>query len=130
LTRYFGGDILSTTKQTNEREVMEMKTQKTFKVANLGFEPKVGQVVVLVSHENINVQRSGYEKFIIIDTQDGIPGNMDHTIKRYHGWRGTYNDVATYAHGLRKILKVTELEIGAGYDYKITVGRDLHPDWD
>lgn len=107
-----------------------MKTQKTFKVTDLRFEPKVGQEVILVGRENVNVQRSGYEKFTIVDAPAGIPGNMDHSIKKYHGWRGTTDDIALYAYGLRKILKVQAVDMGADYGYKITVGPDMHPDWD
>ena len=103
--------------------------QKTFKVSSwdLGFEPTVGQEVVLVSHENT---MSGQESFIIKIAPEGIPGNMDHTVKQFHGWRGTYNDIATYAHGLRKITKITPVDLGTDYGYKITVGKDLHPEWD
>lgn len=118
-----------------------MKTQKTFKTDgyDLGFEPTVGEEVVLVSHlyymrvlvSHLYYMRSeNSETYTIRRAPDGIPGNSDHTIKRFHGWRGTYNYVATYAHGLRKILKVTPVDLGADYGYKITVGPDLHPDWD
>ena len=104
--------------------------QKTFKISNfnLDFEPKVGQVVILISREN--VMSGGKEEFSIVKDQDGIRGNADSSIKRYHGWRGTTNDVTLYAHGLRKIAKVESVDLGANYGYKITVGKDLYPDWD
>ena len=41
-----------------------------------------------------------------LEPGDGIPGNMDPTIKRTSGWRGTTNGVATYAHGRRVVEDV------------------------
>ena len=38
----------------------------------------------------------------------GCAGNCDKGIRAYHGWRGTTDDWARYAHGLREILSVTE----------------------
>ena len=63
---------------------------------------------------------------------EGIGGNMNRNVKRYHGWRGTTNDIAAYAHGVRKIIKVSDvLQNADGFDYiKVTVGPDLHPDWE
>ena len=88
--------------------------QKTFKISNLelDFEPKVGQAVILISHEN--VMSGGKEEFSIVKDHGGIRGNVDSSIKRYHGWRGTTNDVALYAHGLRKIIKAEAVDLGAG----------------
>ena len=62
----------------------------------------------------------------------GIGGNMNANIKRYHGWRGTTNNVSKYAHGVRKIIKVTEPKQNKeGFDFiKVTVGPDLHPEWE
>ena len=104
--------------------------QKTFKVSDLSFEPKVGQEVILISRENVAVRDSKETFSIILDPGEGVPGNMDHSIKRYHGWRGTTDDVALYAHGLRQIVKVENVSMGANLGYKITVGKDLHPEWD
>jgi hypothetical protein len=106
-----------------------MKTQKTFTTTayDLDFVPEVGEEVVLISHENNMNDRVS---FTLRQAPEGIPGNMDSSIKRFHGWRGTYNDVATYAHGLRRILKITTVDLGGDYGYKITVGPDLYPDWD
>lgn len=55
---------------------------------------------------------------------------MNPEIKRYHGWRGTSYGTATYAHGLREVIKISEpIEYEDGYMYqKVTVGRDLSPD--
>lgn len=58
-------------------------------------------------------------------TKGGIPGNMDHNIRRYHGWRGTTNNVSTTALGLRKIVAVTQYKNG---NTKVTMSDDLLPD--
>ena len=60
----------------------------------------------------------------------GIPGNMNSHITRYHGWRGTTNGLSRTACGLRKIIGVSPVR-NRDYDYtKVTVGRDIHPDWE
>lgn len=57
-------------------------------------------------------------------TPGGIPGNMDASIRRYHGWRGTTNNVSTYALGLRKVEAVTTYKNGS---VKVTMSDDLLP---
>ncbi len=67
----------------------------------------------------------------------GIPGNVNSAIRRYHGWRGTSYGHVIYAHGVRKVKAVRRVEksspdyeeMGGGY-YAVTVGTDIHPDWD
>ncbi|HIQ83052.1 MAG TPA: hypothetical protein IAA52_08105 [Candidatus Pullichristensenella stercorigallinarum] len=98
--------------------------QKTFK-SDEKF--KVGDLVILLERSYIN---DGYSTFDAIPyTGDGISGNMDSSIKRFHGWRGTTNDVAQYAHGVRKIIRVGATDEW-GEKTKYTVGADLHPDWE
>lgn len=41
------------------------------------------------------------------DNGEGWSGNMDHTIKRYNGWRGTSDDWAFYGYGLRVLESIT-----------------------
>lgn len=111
--------------------------QKTLKVyidpycGNEFYEPlnktvSVGEKVMLIEKYN---ELTGKSNFTVNKSQDGISGNMNSDIKKYHGWRGTFNDVATYAHGLREVVKVGNLEEdNEGYYYqKITVGKDLKP---
>ena len=52
---------------------------------------------------------TGKEYFYISKrfARDGYPGNMDSSVKRYHGWRGSNNNVATYAHGVYTIKSVS-----------------------
>ena len=107
--------------------------QKTFKITtmDINFEPKEGQEVILISREN--VMRGTGENFSIVnltDAPNGIGGNMDHTVKRFHGWRGTTDDIALHTHGVRKITKVSSIVLDTDFGYKITVGPDLHPDWE
>ncbi len=88
---------------------------------------KIGETVMLVSNTNVspNAIRNGFnteEYFLAFDCPDGIPGNANKNITRYHGWRGTNNDNSTYAHGLRKITRIRYLKNG---QVAITVGRDL-----
>lgn len=54
--------------------------------------------------------------------EDGYPGNMDHTVKRFHGWRGTYNNISTNACGVYEIKKVEKLD-NWGDKIKVTIGR-------
>ena len=93
-------------------------------------EYKIGARVMLVSHEDVspNAIRAGRETTqfgLIFNADDGIGGNSNRNITRYHGWRGTTNDTSCYAHGLREITKIRELQNGI---IAITVGADLRPD--
>lgn len=58
-------------------------------------------------------------------TEGGIPGNMDSKVRRYHGWRGTTNNISTDAMGLRRVLRITNYKNGS---VKITLSDDLLPD--
>jgi len=92
----------------------------------------VGEEVMLISTENVspNTLRAGGVNpsySLVFDAPDGIGGNMNNEIKRYHGWRGTTSDIETYAHGLRRIISVNELKNG---QITVTVGVDLHPEED
>lgn len=99
--------------------------QKTFK-SEENF--KVGDLVILIERDYIN---DGFSNFDAIPyTGDGIGGNSNPSIKRYHGWRGTTNGVAKYAHGVRKIISVGEVTDEWRGERKYTVGPDLHPDWE
>jgi len=55
---------------------------------------------------------------------DGVPGNSNRNICRFHGWRGTTDDNYISAFGLRKIMAIRELKNG---DFAVTVGKDLNP---
>ena len=90
---------------------------------------QIGAEFILLEYQAEN----GNEWFALREHNgQGIAGNMNQSIKRYHGWRGTTNNIAKYAHGVRKIIKTTEPKQNAdGFDYiRVTVGPDLHPDWE
>lgn len=98
---------------------------------NYGWTPtkyKIGEQVMLVSHTGVSpndIRRDPVDRYsLVFDASDGIPGNSNRNITRYHGWRGTTDDVSCYAHGLRKIIKIRELKNGA---VAVTVGADLTP---
>lgn len=103
--------------------------QKTLRHYTDGAHPevKVGDEVVLVERYDSN---SGTTQWQIRNAPDGIGGNLDYSVKRFHGWRGTTNNISITAHGLRRVIKVTDKEDDYEVYQKVTVGPDLHPDWE
>ena len=83
-----------------------------------------GQEYLLIEHSNVN---TGDKWYTLDISEHAYPGNVDPSIKRYHGWRGTTNDIAVYAHGVRKVLKQTAFQNGRS---RIVLSKDLHPDWE
>ena len=91
---------------------------------------KIGAEVMLYSKQDVspNSLRAGGSKEIfslMFDAPSGIGGNIDNSITRYHGWRGTTSDIETYAYGLRKITHIRQLKNDT---VAVTVGKDLHPE--
>lgn len=90
--------------------------------------------------------------FTLFRTNEGLSGNMNWNIKRYHGWRGTSNNLARFAHGVHKVISIGEIHTETqehlvqpkydfilGYDVEnvtghwtyVTIGEDdVHPDWE
>ena len=87
----------------------------------------VGDVGVVIEETNI-LNRARWKRFIPGDA--GIGGNLDSSIKRLHGWRGTTNDISREALGLREIIAISDEKLDRdGCNYvTITVGPDLAPD--
>lgn len=107
------------------RERIRQVTVQARAIACLLYE--VGDEVILLEHLDVS---SGLHWFTLVpDEGHGIPGNMNSNIRRYHGWRGTTNDVSLIAHGSREITKIVQKSPFDEYVY-ITVGPDLHPDWE
>ena len=110
-------------------------TQKTFRHytdgAHIGWghPVKVGDTVILIERYDIN---RGDTQWQLRIAPDGIGGNSDNNIKRYHGWRGTTNNVSITAHGLRRVIKVRDSDPDKTFVVyqTVTVGPDLHPDWE
>ena len=90
--------------------------------------PKVGKEYILVSKENI---MTGSEYWKLVPDNGGIPGNLDSSIRRYHGWRGTTSNISCYAHGVRRVEEVRSEKITEhGIVYKVKLSGDLKPDED
>lgn len=90
---------------------------------------KIGAQGVLVSNTDVSPnavrENRSIDRFsLVFDCPDGIPGNSNPNITRFHGWRGTTDDNSQYAHGLRKIIKIRELKNGT---VSVTLTPDLNP---
>jgi len=85
--------------------------------------PDVGQLCTLVEYRH---ELTG-EKWYTLGPSTGIGGNADPKIKRYHGWRGTTNNVAAYAKGQRRLEAVGQFKNGTWY---LDLSKDLKPDED
>lgn len=84
--------------------------------------PEVGQLFTLARHEDLS---TGFSYYRLGGSPEGIGGNMDRSVKRYHGWRGTTNNISVEACGLRRIEKIQLCKNGNAW---ITVSADLKPD--
>lgn len=113
--------------------------QKTFildthSLMQFGYDmPKVGQEILLACWTDMRTQKETWVAWRVkplgesFEENEGVGGNIDSSDKMFHGWRGTTNDRYFEAYGVRKIIKVSTVDV---LDYKITVGPDLHPDWE
>ena len=88
---------------------------------------KVGEEVVLVKRYD---ERTGCASWDIRRAPQGIGGNLDPQAKRFHGWRGTTDGISITAHGLRRVIKVSQHGEPGEYGscQRVTVGSDLRPD--
>lgn len=105
-------------------------TQKTFVADEYQASVAVGDEVILIEYRYGDGINSKWK--IVPFAGEGIGGNINPEIKRIHGWRGTSYGVAVYAHGVRRVTKVSDCKDPyTGYTVqKITVGRDLRPNMD
>mgnify|MGYP004677030885 CR=1 FL=1 len=117
--------------------------QKTFKITETTIEEnwsdlnfRKGEEVILFCRTNEMTGKEYWCAYKLSEYPDGIGGNMNPKIKAFHGWRGTTNNISFHAYGVRKIEKIITSKI---YDkngifleneYKITVGKDIHPEWE
>lgn len=105
------------------------KTQKTFKFYRYYsefFPVKPGDIYILIE---IYDEMTNQSEFSLRLDIGGVPGNVNHNILRYHGWRGTTNGVAVIAHGRRRVKFASDVYEDS-YDFfqYIVVGPDLAPD--
>lgn len=89
-------------------------------------EIRVGGVYKIMSFDNI-LREAPTEYKLLPDIDTGWPGNMDSSIRLYHGWRGTTNNIEANALGVFKVLDIVRQKNGL---YRIKLSADLHPDWE
>ena len=90
-----------------------------------GSYPEVGKEYVLIENEDIETGEIWY--IFKANTSQGAGGNTSPTVYRYHGWRGTTNNIQRYALGVRRVLKIVEQKNGMT---RITLSDDLKKDED
>lgn len=88
--------------------------------------PLEGRDYILVMH----IPENGEEWYSLVpDNGEGIPGNQDPSIKRYHGFRGSYGGTAKYAEGCRRLEKVMHIETYDTYIlFECKLSEDLKAD--
>lgn len=96
--------------------------------------PVVGKKYFVWTREYVGPNRSQRAKKQIRWTDDpetnanliknGMGGNSNNFIKKYHGWRGTTDDNAVYACGVRVCLVADRKELKKTVQYKIVFGAD------
>lgn len=91
----------------------------------------IGQVVAVIVYRDDSPSGRRDRSYILLTANpkyiaDGVPGNSNPTIRRHHGWRGTDNDVACDALGVRTIESVTDRSLKNGdFVRRVVLGRDL-----
>ena len=85
-------------------------------------ESEIGEERILVKHKDI---MTGATRYTLREDNGGIGGNLNPEIKRYHGWRGTTNDMSVTAMGLRRIEKIQTFKNGT---VRIWLSEDLKPE--
>lgn len=95
----------------------------------------IGDEVILLELSNDNT--GSVEYIVVPHNGKGIEGTESNKTFKYHGWRGSERRVSTFAFGVRKVTKVGEVYersvksyVNRQKVYKVTVGEDIHPDWE
>lgn len=78
---------------------------------------------VFVTKESVLQPTGLHSAALYTEAIDGIGGNQDPQKKSMHGWRGTNNDIAVFAHGWRKVKSVRKRKRGKGY--RVILSKDL-----
>lgn len=89
-----------------------------------GFAPEIGREYVVVEYRDTI---SGATTYQFKEEITGVSGNMDSSVKRFHGWRGTTNNTEKNALGVRRVEDIVTYKNGMS---KVTLSADLHPDWE
>lgn len=94
--------------------------------------PEIGKTYFVIekSYVGPNRDRTGRNTWLQwIDNEsfiaEGFPGNSNKNIKRFHGWRGTTDDISIYAMGVRECIEVTRKEYQKTVHYRIVFGSDI-----
>ena len=75
-------------------------------IGGTGINP--GDAVLVYTRENVMTGREEWA-FRKDFAESGYPGNMDGSVRRFHGWRGTTNNIAVYAHGVFTVKSVDHI---------------------
>jgi hypothetical protein len=91
--------------------------------------PEIGKIYLLYKRTFVG-PNSNHRREQLRWTDDpemvnsGFPGNSDHKVRRFHGWRGTTNDVSIEALGVRKFLGWTVRDFKKSTRYHLRFGAD------
>lgn len=112
--------------QKEEKKVIIRMTEEEFDLHNIETAKlEEGQIYTVVEYSNVNTGAKWHK--LLAGDNGGVSGNIDPAIKRYHGWRGTTNNVSKEADGVRRIEKITQYKNG---NYKLILSDDLVSDKD
>jgi hypothetical protein len=90
---------------------------------------KIGVIGTFYTIENTLPRNRGTHYVAgLCDHPDGVAGNMNKSIRCHHGWRGTTNNCAVYAHGRRQVIESRPLSRGVGW--RTVLSADLCPNED
>lgn len=106
-----------------------MKYKFELPVAEVGYpnltDLKPGDEVLVVSRENELTDRCMWLLYPGKYARDGYPGNISPEVRCFHGWRGTTNNVAVYAHGVYRVKSVESKDDSFwGECLKVTIDRE------
>lgn len=98
--------------------------------------PKIGETYFVYSTKNVgpNCLRAGNSvEGLAWDNdreliENGMGGNMDSSIKKFHGWRGTTSDNCVCAYGVRKCIGATMISYKKTCHFIVEFGPDLVAD--
>jgi len=98
--------------------------------------PTIGKTYMVWSREYVGprrgIQYNDDEYLVWSDDPDlienGLGGNTNSSIRRFNGWRGTSEDVAVYARGVRECTQVVRREFKQTVHYSIQFGPSVVTD--
>lgn len=110
--------------QKEEKKMIIRMTEEEFDLHNMETAKLAeGEIYTVVEYSNILTGAKWYK--LMAGDFGGVAGNQNPAIRKYHGWRGTTNDVSKDAEGVRRIEKIIQYKNG---NYKIVLSGDLVPD--